>query len=354
MKGSPYKTIYFDISGTCNARCKYCNTGLYAETKGKFIELEDFKSTVDKLLQNNLLDLKKSCLNLYCWGEPFLHPKLHLIIDHLNLKNVKYAFSTNASRVPKISKAFIEGLQDIVFSMPGFSQESYSKIHGFKFTQIKSNILDIISQCRNLGYQGTFSISYHTYQFSAAEIFDCEAFALRNHIQFKPVNAIQNNWNHIELNAKGELPTHLSESINKDIFYDNFEEITSQAIESPTSFKCPMIDSMLVIDECSNVLQCCQVPSGDTHSAGNLLTQSWSEISSNKTLDSSVCKKCISLGMAQYFQSAYKEPPFYTAARQARPLLSEYLSKSNRILDNKYVIKFKQKFNSALARITKF
>ena len=350
MIDTMYETIYFDISGTCNARCTYCNTGLYAESKGKFITLEDFKLTVNKLVDNQLLSVQDGCLSLYCWGEPFLHPQINQIIEYLNSRCIKYAFSTNASRVPLINKEFVSGLQNIVFSMPGFSQDSYDKIHGFNFPKIIQNILKIINDCRRSGYSGIFTISYHTYQFSAPEIFECEAFALQNKIEFKPVNAIQNNWNHIELNAAHKLPEHLSKPINKDLFYDYFEEVVAEAATSTTSeqFECPMINSMLVIDEQSNVLQCCQVPAGETHSPGNLLKDNWETIASKKTLDSSVCRKCIALGMAQYFQSAYKEPPFYLAAKKARPLLSEYLRFRNLALDNRLIGRIKRKIKSQI------
>jgi len=326
MNRAPFKTIFFDIAGTCNARCTYCNTGKFAESKGGFISAASFEKAIDSLLDQQLLSTVHG-VNLYCWGEPFLHPKLSELLEILNKRNIPYRFSTNGSRLPTIDKDFVRGLDGIVFSMSGFSQASYTKIHGFKFADIITNIESVVSKCRKHGYKGRFTISYHTYQFNMGELFMCEKFAKKNSIDFRPVNAIQNNWTHIEENAQGKLPHHLKDSITRDLIYDNFSEIVELA-KNPVSdncFKCPYIDEMLVIDESCNVLQCCQVPSGISHSPGNLLESSWTDISQNRTLEHDVCQRCMSLGMAQYFQAAYKEPDFYKAAILARPTLSDYL-----------------------------
>ena len=321
----PFSTIYFDFSGTCNARCRYCNTGLYAESKGTFISPEKFALAIDKLLQNNIYD-RNSYISLYCWGEPFLHPQLNELIDILNSKNIKYAFSTNGSRIPNINSRFVRGLRNIVFSMSGFTQTSYDKIHGFKFDQIIKNIVSIVKTCRQYGYKGKFSISFHTYQFNADELFECEKFANKYRIQFNPVNAIQNTWHHTVLNAKNELPANISDLIYKDLFYDNFREIVSSSQSSVPSFKCPMVSSMLVIDEACNVLQCCQVPSGDTYSPGNLLTDDWASILKRKNLSNPICVECTQSGIAEYFQKAYKVPDFYKSAVLHRPRIGDIFS----------------------------
>ncbi|GBF34170.1 hypothetical protein DCCM_3282 [Desulfocucumis palustris] len=42
----------------------------------------------------------------------------------------------------------------IIFSMPGFSQESYDKIHGFNFEKIKDNIIKMSRNFRENGFTG--------------------------------------------------------------------------------------------------------------------------------------------------------------------------------------------------------
>jgi len=304
----PFSTIFFDIVGACNARCPYCNTGKYKKGSSGIIKPEDYAKAVSILCESGLIHKDLSLLSLYCWGEPFLHPNLDEIINITNAFELPYAFSTNASVIPHIDRSFVQGLKRITFSMSGFSQASYDRIHGFKFNDIVSNIESITQQCRNHGSKAEFVISYHTYQFNMGEIYDAEDFAKSIRIKLSPIAAIQNNWDHLVMHAQGELPLELKLNTYKDLLDDNFQEIITTAPRH--GFSCSLLD-MLVIDEKCNVLQCCQVPSGTQYSPGNLLTTPVAELLQRKN-DSPTCTKCIDLGLAQYFERAYKVPDFYT------------------------------------------
>ncbi len=61
--------------------------------------------------------------------------------------------------------------------MPGFSQESYDRIHGFRFNTIKENIIKIKRNMLDHGFEGEFIISAHIYKFSEKEIDDLKRWA---------------------------------------------------------------------------------------------------------------------------------------------------------------------------------
>jgi hypothetical protein len=77
--------------------------------------------------------------------------------EYLNDQGLKYSISTNAS----IPLLFNEGgdslrnLSNIIISIPGFSQESYNRVHGFRFDRIKKNIVKLIRNYRECKFHET-------------------------------------------------------------------------------------------------------------------------------------------------------------------------------------------------------
>ena len=74
----------------------------------------------------------------------------------------------------------------ILISMPGFSQASQDRIHGFSFERVKSNILRLREMFHNI----PFDMSYHIYQFNLDEIEAARQFCIQNGIRFAPNYAV--------------------------------------------------------------------------------------------------------------------------------------------------------------------
>ena len=140
-----YKTVYFEISGICNAKCPWCVTGNQSLSKinnpygFKFIKPDDFERAIDKLIELGLIS-SSSCISLYSWGDPLLHPDFEKILEILHIRGIDFSISTNASKSVTVKKKLMSNMQILTFSMPGFSQESYDRIHGFNFKKITQNI----------------------------------------------------------------------------------------------------------------------------------------------------------------------------------------------------------------------
>lgn len=307
-----FDRIYFEISGVCNGKCPYCLSGLHKREGGALIEPVQFEKALDIICKNHLLS-KDGTIGLYNWGEPFLHPRLTELISMLNGRELSYGFSTNASRVPAIDRAFVRNLRFILFSMPGFSQRSYDRIHGFQFEQILQNIRSIVGRCRDQGFRGSFTISYHVYQFNLEEIFRCEEFAARWDIAFSPVYAILNNWWHINALVDNELNYDLLRQIAEDLFSFEFRKRISAA---PKGYECPQYN-LLAMDEACNLLLCCQVPPGEAFSCGNLLKDEI-ETMLHYRQDNSICEECIRKGLSYYFHNSLVMPGFYAEALRKR------------------------------------
>ena len=316
-----FRTIYLDISGVCNAKCPYCLSGCHRTLGGKFIDLDLFEQVLKQLNKLQMVD-GKSVLGLYNWGEPFLHPRLSELVAITNRFEIPYAFSTNASVIPHIDKSFVEGLRLLIFSMPGFSQSSYDRIHGFSFQKVRKNIETIINRTKSVGYKGIFKIHYHVYQFNMNEIAMCEEFARQHGIDLQLNYAILNHWDHLWAYVDNELPYSKLKEISQELFCFRFRDLVS---ESLSSYRCPQYD-LLAIDESAHVLLCCQVPKDHQYVAGNILHDNIEDIQ-RKRMYSETCKRCIERGVARYLNTAMEFP---LLLRKNRPYLVQRLYKKIR------------------------
>lgn len=293
IKNNVYKNVFIEIVGLCNAKCPYCTTGAKNAPNGGLIKLETFSDIIKSLIKNNLAD-KNSIIHLYNWGEPFLHPHLDELIEIINYHDLKYALSTNASILPKrIDSNFSRNLKLLIFSMSGFSQQSYNRIHGFNFDKIIHNVVNLTNCIRSYNRLTEFLISYHVYRFNAFEMRRCEKFADDYGIEFSPRYALLNDWWQLESFLSDNKN---SEKIESEIFISDIREVMSKV---PREYKCPQFNG-LTIDEQGNILTCCVLPRNHPdYSCGTLLAHDF-ESSLNARTEKNVCKYCINTGLAGY------------------------------------------------------
>ncbi len=162
-----YNFVYFEICGYCNARCPWCvnGRGNLRQYPSRTIPPKEFKKAIDYLFEESLIN-ENSLINLYNFGEPILHPHLDEILQILFDNNLCYTISTNGSKYIDLNLKSLEKLARFYISIPGFSQNSYNKIHGFDFKKILENIDRWISHIKRESIQ----IQYHLYQFNLDEI----------------------------------------------------------------------------------------------------------------------------------------------------------------------------------------
>jgi MoaA/NifB/PqqE/SkfB family radical SAM enzyme len=294
-----FEAIYFDLTGTCNAKCPYCMTGPGKIRVKNFIEVDTFKKAIQKLKDTNIIQAD-SVVSLYNWGEPFMHPKIDDIIAVMNDLDVYYALSTNASLYQDFNPETVKKLKHMIFSISGFSQESYDRIHGFKFLKIKDNIEKFVTSARKHGYKDQFTIFFHVYQFNILEIEKAKDFAKSLNINLYPFHAIMNEWDKMEQYVEGTLPYNDLLEMSQALFLYNFKDLIKNA---PNDYYCPQWN-YLTIDEKCNVLVCCQTPKYNTnYQLGNILTDSIDEILYKKE-NNEVCAKCLKSGLAYYINNS--------------------------------------------------
>ena len=254
------------------------------------MQADTFDVTLQNLERLNLID-SQSEIHLYNWGELFLHPDLQNIIRVINNHNLRYCISTNASIVPQIDEAFITNLIAVRFSMCGFSQQSYNRIHKFKFDRITENISKIVSRLRSLGYDQWIDICFHVYRFNANEIRECKRFANDLGVSLIFGDAYLADWWQFESFINDTLPNEKRREILDDLFIDGI------SIENvPEGWRCPQWD-ILVIDERGEVPVCCFLPNNHpSYSLGILDKRSTRRLRNRPNLP--ICKTCMESGIA--------------------------------------------------------
>ncbi len=303
-----YKIIYFEISGHCNAKCSWCTTGRNfgkLDISKKFIDPDDFKRAIDYLLNIELIN-KDTKIALFNWGEPFLHKKLNDILRFLSSLDFKIVLSTNGSKVPKYEPDLFRNIETMIYSMPGFSQASYDKIHRINFQTVRNNIARIEEYLKESKWNLVEQLSFHVYQFNLGEIFPAKLYFEEKGIKFYPYYANISDFRLAKQFMEGSLPRNVFDQLSKELFLhylDDYKQI------APADYYCPQY-SQLTLDEFCNLLTCCVVTKNEENYAiGSVFDLTADQIKKLK-LSQNVCIKCREHGL-DYWAHNPKTPEFY-------------------------------------------
>jgi MoaA/NifB/PqqE/SkfB family radical SAM enzyme len=123
VAGMPYR-YNVDPINICNLRCPLCPTGLgtLQRNRGK-MDLEGYKNVIDQIAPYAYV------LELYNWGEPFLHPQIFDMIRYASQHNVFVRLSSNLNHfdAAMAEKAVDSGLDALIVSVDGATEATYQK-----------------------------------------------------------------------------------------------------------------------------------------------------------------------------------------------------------------------------------
>lgn len=240
----------------------------------------------------------KTVLDLFNKGEPSLHPEFQNIINIVNSFKLRFTLSTNASHPSVFDGACdFTNLDRIIFSVPGFSAESYQKNHGFDFEKIKSNIVSILKSLRDGGFTGTPILSFHVYKYNHDEMFAAAEFAAANGIAMHDYLAYVMDYEKLKQIVRKTMPADERRQVADELFLydeDKFDKVVASA---PKNYWCEY-ERVLVLDEQANVYPCCVVDRFVPNSTlGNLFDMKLEDIAAKKA-KAPICKECQHLNIA--------------------------------------------------------
>ena len=164
---SDYCGCFFtiDIVGQCNLKCPSCAHSMdNIKNPQGFMSKEYFRKVLHKIVDEVSL---VSHICLYSWGEPFLHPELHLFIDEVHAMGIATAVSSNfsitgAQQIEKVVKAAPDYLK---ISLSGYYPEAYDSTHtGGNIHLVKSNLYRLRYLIDRAGSAIHVEVNYHLYK----------------------------------------------------------------------------------------------------------------------------------------------------------------------------------------------
>ena len=250
-----YQSVIWEISGVCNAACRYCPSGSknilgnLHKSQASILSPEDFKDGLHYLISKGVIVPDYTTLSLFNWGEPFLHPRFEEMLEITSSMGFSFDLSTNASVLKMIPVSAVGRLRSLLISVPGWSQASHDRMHGFDFNTICENIKLIAANVQENAPGCNIIVVYHLYKTNQSEIEAAMEFCKKINIKFFTFYPI----NLFELQLRINDPNWKETS--EDLFVEVFDRIKAK---QPAAWVCPQI-GQLIIDEYNNVVQCCGI-----------------------------------------------------------------------------------------------
>lgn len=138
--------VMIEPTNICNLKCPLCPSGNGTLTRERgMMSLQNFKKIVDQIHR------KIGMLILWNQGEPYLNPEFNRMVAYAAQKKLYTMTSTNAS-LPLDHEAIIRsGLDKIIISMDGISEETYNsyRING-NYALVLDNMRELIKAKKRL------------------------------------------------------------------------------------------------------------------------------------------------------------------------------------------------------------
>lgn len=292
------------VSNICQLKCPLCPVGAQIVTHDRLLmPLDTFKYILDKLPFLRNIDLYRS-------GEPFLNQDLFAMIRLAHQRKIKVTVSTHFS-FPKPDEFFDElaasGLDTLVVSLDGTSQESYSRYRiGGDFDLVMANITKLNEAKTSARSKNPLVIwQFLVNKYNEHEIATARKIAdsLKISLDLRPISLADNEPDvvhepfSIEARKKEWLPkddTYISDCYKGEYGY-------------PLSKKpCSQLFLRVIVLADGKILPCCEARE-KASAFGDLLTQSFDTIwfgrkyrdarlralnSKNSPEEQSVCFSC--------------------------------------------------------------
>ncbi len=156
-----------DVAGSCNLKCISCPRGNMEDVTPKGVmSLEDYRLVLNKLLAEIPL---LGSIQLYTWGEPFLHKKLPEIIAMNREAKVLTAISTNLNVSVAYDRFLVEKPDWIKVSASGFGP-NYEITHtGGKWEVFLANLNRLAETRDRIHPELQIVLNYHLYKHNCTD-----------------------------------------------------------------------------------------------------------------------------------------------------------------------------------------
>lgn len=293
-----FTKMTIEISGTCNAFCKWCTTGIKNRSRGtskaKFMTADEFERILDYVVTNKIIE-DTTEVELYNWGEPLLNPEINDIIAILESRKRKYHLSTNAYYIENFHPEKLEYLTTFRVSVSGISPENYSRIYKLPVDRILENIIALKDRMNAIsGNAEKLEVSFLVYRFNLGEIFEAAKFFKNKGIRFVTRLAYFADYSQCQSWLLHKMSEEETANASEDLMLELWKDRTKNI---PDDFVCPQYQ-VLVISEYSEIIPCCRLDR--TFQCGNIFEVDADKLKNTLSIfrNSETCKACLESGQA--------------------------------------------------------
>ena len=288
----PSTAAIIEISSSCNAKCRWCTTGLknrICPTMPEYMSPELSERGLDRLFQIGWIT-EETKIVLYNWGEPFLHPELDEILRILTEKDLRFYLSTNGSIYRKLPANALKNIECLMISIPGMSKDSYEKIHRLDIETVHENIRKFSADLKAAGVGERLFINFHVYQFNLSELSSARQFAEELGATFTPNLAYFNDYRTAQ--------SFLTGTMQRDELYEAATQLFLHGYQKCSSVKetyCRLWDQVC-FDHAFYLVPCCRLTTDER--LGNLFDDRPEDLIDSR-IGYEECKNCIESGQCQ-------------------------------------------------------
>jgi len=257
--GMPYR-YNIDPTNICNLKCPLCPTGLgiLKRRKGK-MPLEAYKSLIDQIAPYAYW------VELYNWGEPFLHPQIFDMIRYAHERDIFVRMSSNMNYFdPAMAeKTVASGLDALIISVDGATEATYQKLRrGGQLSRVIENVKSLVEAKR----QAHSRQPYTTLRMLVHRYNEGEINQVRQLAADLGVDAFTTGTLFVNVNDQAQVETWLPE--NEAFSYYDY---AAEHLEN--SWNCADLWEAMIINWDGGVSPCCWIHNVD-HDLDNTFTKS--------------------------------------------------------------------------------
>lgn len=231
--------FYIDVINACNCRCKYCYRSIYRPKQNEYEQMAP--ELLDRILSKASREItKRLSVGLYNWSEPFLHQQIGELVGIVKKHRMISVLSSNFSMKieNKLKTVFDNGLDRLIVSVAGFTQETYGKYHiGGNIELVKKNLRYAAELEQRNGTHRT-ELHYIEFDYNQDEKERFKSFCEELNIKFKSKKDTLANLHY----DTGDISKYYAKSKH----YGN-------------NHCCPLLTDMVSIDQRGDVYICCAV-----------------------------------------------------------------------------------------------
>jgi len=228
--------FYIDVINACNCRCKYCYRSTFRTKPSEYEQMAP--DLLDRILSKASLEIpKRLSVGLYNWSEPFLHDKIGELVGIVKKYRMRCVLSSNFSLKMQgnLKAAFENGIDDLIVSVSGFTQETYGKYHiGGNIELVKKN-LRYAAELERRDERHRTTVHYIEFDHNQAEKEVFQSFCEDLNVNFMSKKNTYTNLHRDtgDVSLYFDMPNH----------YGNF--------------CCPLLTDMVSIDQRGDIYICC-------------------------------------------------------------------------------------------------